>query len=147
LEINDWDLNKIYSSSSIYYFDGWYYKVHVVDNKIVFGKFSSYRSAENTLLIYKWKPIVNTNHLALGIDKVMDYYEFVKFHNGKLFKINRSKSLEEIKAIRDILIHSNWNLKIFNNYKLFFMNGFYWELKCRNNVIYLVKRYELIKTI
>jgi hypothetical protein len=55
------------------------------------------------------------------------------------------KSLEEIKAIRDILMHANWNFSIFDNYDLFYLNGFYWELGHENNVIYFINKYELIK--
>jgi len=63
-----------------------------------------------------------------------------------VYKTFRLKSLEEIKAIRDILINSNWDFSIFDKYTLFYWNGFYWELTCRNNVIYLKNKYELIKT-
>ena len=144
LEVNSWNLSRINNSSSIYYYEGAYYKVHVVDNKIVFGMYSSYNSAENTLLIYNARPIVNSDYINLGIDKVGSKYEFVKFQNGEVYITNSLRSLEEIKAIRDILIHSNWDFSIFDKYNLFFLNGFYWEIVCNNHIIDLIKKYEAI---
>ncbi len=146
LEINGWNLSRINNSSSIYYYEGSYYKVHVVDNTIVFGMYSSYNSAENTLLIYKARPITNSNYVSLKIDKVGNKYEFVKIQNGNAYITNSLKSLEEVKAIRDILIHSNWDFSIFDKYDLFYLNGFYWEIICTNHIIYLIEKYELIKT-
>lgn len=146
LEINGWDLSRINNSSSIYYYEGSYYKVHVVDNTIVFGMYSSYNSAENTLLIYKARPITNSDYVSLNIDKVGNKYEFIKIQNGEAYITNSLKSLEEVKAIRDILIHSNWDFSIFNKYDLFYLNGFYWEIAYTNHIIYLIEKYELIKT-
>lgn len=146
LEIHDWDLSKIINSSSIYFYKNAYYKIHVYNGHIVFGKFISYHAAENTLLIYKGSPIPPIDNNYLGIDKVGNKYEFVKFQKGDVYKTFRLKSLEEIKAIRDILMHANWDFSIFDKYTLFYWNGFYWELTCRNKVIYLKDKYELIKT-
>lgn len=147
LEVNNWDLSKIDKSSSIYFYRDAYYKIHVVDEKLVFGKFISYGAAENTLLIYNNSPIAPKNANSLGIDRVGNYYEFVKFQKGEVYKISRLKSLEEIKAIRDILMHANWDFRIFKKYDLFFINGFYWELFYNNHEVFLIGKYELIKTL
>ena len=56
----------------------------------------SYEVAENMLLIYKARPILSIDHNELGIDKVRDSYEFVKFKNGEIFKTESLKSLEVI---------------------------------------------------
>ena len=100
----------------------------------------------STLLIYKARPITNSNYVSLKIDKVGNKYEFVKIQNGNAYITNSLKSLEEVKAIRDILIHSNWDFSIFDKYDLFYLNGFYWEIICTNHIIYLIEKYELIKT-
>ena len=148
LEVNGWNLSKISNSSSIHFFNHAYYKIHIVDNnKIIFGKFISYDDAENTLLTYNNIPVLSVDSDMLGIDKVGDYYKLIKFQNGELYNTMPLKSLEEIKAIRDILMHANWNFSIFDNYDLFYLNGFYWELGHENNVIYFINKYELIKTL
>jgi len=146
LEINGWDLSKLSNSSSIYFYNNAYYKIQVFENTIILGKFISYEDAENTVFTYKNSPLMPGDNTYLGIDKVGGKYEFIKFKKGEVYKTFRLKSLEEIKAIRDILINSNWDFSIFDKYTLFYWNGFYWELTCRNNVIYLKNKYELIKT-
>lgn len=145
LEVNGWSLSKINNSSSIHFYNSSFYKVHVVKNTIVFGKFLSYNAAENTLLIYKGAPLDSPNHNELGIDSFSLYYEFTKFQGGLVYKTVPLSSLEEIKAIRDILIYSDYDFDIFYNYDLFYLNGMYWDLECSNNVIRLNGRYELIK--
>ena len=115
-----------------------------MDNKIVFAKYGSYEAAESKLLNYNKSPIIPIDYNLLGIDKFANYYEFFKFQNGKVFKIAKLKSLEEIKAIRDILIHSNWDIRIFKKYDVFYLNGIYWKLSYRYNSIKLEGKFELI---
>ena len=145
LENNNWDLSKIKNSSSIYFYNHFYYKIQVIkDNTIIFDTFLSYALAEKAHLkcikIHKIHDIICPE----DIDKVGDYYELVKFKEGKVYKVNRLKSLEEIKAIRDILMHSNWDFDIFYKYDLFYLNGIYWELCLYGNVVSLIGKFESI---
>ena len=146
MEINSFDLSKLTYSSSIYFYNFSYYKIHLLDkNTLIFDKFNTYSDAENTPIEFKGIPLKRLDsRCPLDIDQTRGVYEMVKFHNGDVFKINILKSLEEIKAVRDILILSNWDFNIFEKYDLFYLNGFYWEIVMFNNVIYLIDRYESV---
>lgn len=146
LESNGWDFSKIKYSSSIHFENPYYYKINFINNNtFVFNSFSSYRVAEKSRLrckrIKKKKLDIP---IPMDIDKFDKKYELVKFKDGEIYNVNRSKSLEEVKAIRDIMVHSEWNFNIFDNYDLFYLNGFYWELTCKDHIIYLIDRFESI---
>ena len=146
MEINRFDLSRLKYSSSIYYYSFSYYKIHLLDkNTLVFDKFDTYSDAENNSIEFNGIPLKRfDSRCPSDIDQVRGVYEMVKFHNGAVFQISIQKSLEEIKAVRDILILSNWNFKIFKKYDLFYLNGLYWEIAMFNNVIYLFDKYESV---
>ena len=143
LVANEWNLSRISNSSSIYFYKDSFYKVQVSKGNIVFGKFVSYEVAENTLMIFE-DP---TNPEELGIERYGDYYHLICPQKSGIYKTLPLKSLEETKAIRDILIHADGDFSIFDKYDLFYLNGIYWELVSNNNIITLIGRYELIKTL
>lgn len=146
LKTNGWDMSKIKSSSSIYFYKGRYYKIQIIkDNTFIFDMFSSYASAERSRLrCNKIRKIPFKNNCPADIDKIGDYYELVKFMNGKVYKVNGLKSLEKIKSIRDILLYSNWDFDIFYDCDLFYLNGLYWKFNRQGNVINLVDNFESI---
>ena len=71
----------------------------------------------------------------------------VKFKDGEMFKVTSLKSLEEIKAIRDILMSIDWNVRILKENDLFYLNGIYWELEYSNHLIRLIDKYGSVKFV
>lgn len=146
LERNDWDINRINLSSSIYFFDNQFYKIRTFnDDMIIFNTFKSYESAEKSPIFYKAEVIRNVK--PQDIDKVGRKYEMVKFKDGEMFKVTSLKSLEEIKAIRDILMSIDWNVRILKENDLFYLNGIYWELEYSNHMIRLIDKYGSVKFV
>lgn len=146
LERNDWDINRINLSSSIHFFDNEFYKIRTFnDDMIIFNTFKSYKSAEKSPIFYKAEVIRNVK--PPDIDKVGRKYEMVKFKDGEMFKVTPLKSLEEIKAIRDILMSIDWNVRIVKEHDLFYLNGIYWELVYSNHMIRLIDKYGSINVI
>ena len=106
---------------------------------IIFSSFESYSLAEKTRIKYMGKPIVMTK--PLDIDNGINGFEMIKIQRDNVLMVNPLRSLEEIKAIREILENLNWNIHAFDQYELFYMNGLYWELEFRGYKIYFKDKF------
>ena len=68
----------------------------------------------------------------------------VKIKHGFALKVHPLKSLERIKAVRDILTHLKWDMAELKRYNLFHLNGLYWELEYGDHEIFLINKYESV---
>ena len=145
-ETNNWSLLNIKTSSSIYYFNSKYYKILVLErNKLIFQEFTSYYLAENMIVTYnKMQFDKDSFYCPLDVVKKGKSYDLVKINKGIVIRVHPSDSLEEMKMIHTILVNEQWNLKIFDKYDYFYLNGLYWLFERKGTNIKLIGKFESI---